>query len=196
MRKEAAVRREVLPRDLPVCGLFAALIAVGAFIKIVIPVGPDTMNITLQWFFVLLAAFLLGARRACFSVAVYLLIGLMGVPVFARGGGPAYLLRPTFGFLLGFLAAAGVTGFFCERLHSFKMSSLLMAAAAGYLVYYGAGIGYFYLISRFLMAEPVGIGVIIFVYCLPEMPADILFCIFAAALARRLRPAVFSMLGK
>ena len=44
-----------ITQDVAVCGLFTALIAVGAFIKIVIPVGADTMNFTLQWLFVLLA---------------------------------------------------------------------------------------------------------------------------------------------
>ena len=51
------VQRHGIARDLTVCGLFTALTAVGAFIKIVIPVGADTMNFTLQWFFVLWQAF-------------------------------------------------------------------------------------------------------------------------------------------
>ena len=104
------VQRHGIAKDLTVCGLFTALTAVGAFIKIVIPVGADTMNFTLQWFFVLLAGLLLGSRRAFLSVSTYLLIGLMGIPVFARGGGPSYLIRPTFGFLLGFALAAYVMG--------------------------------------------------------------------------------------
>lgn len=81
------VQRHGMARDLTVCGLFTALTAVGAFIKIVIPVGADTMNFTLQWFFVLLAGLLLGSRRAFLSVATYLLIGLVGIPVFARSDG-------------------------------------------------------------------------------------------------------------
>ena len=100
-----------ITQDVAVCGLFTALIAVGAFIKIVIPVGADTMNFTLQWLFVLLAGLLLGSKRAFRSVAVYLITGLIGFPIFARGGGPAYLLRPTFGFLLGFALASWVIGF-------------------------------------------------------------------------------------
>lgn len=79
-----AGRREKA-KDLTVCGLFSALIAVGAFIKIVIPVGADSMNFTLQWFFVLLAGLLLGSKRAFLSVSTYLLIGLMGIPVFCPG---------------------------------------------------------------------------------------------------------------
>ena len=62
-----------ITQDVAVCGLFTALIAVGAFIKIVIPVGADTINFTLQWLFVLLAGLLLGSKRAFRSVAVYLI---------------------------------------------------------------------------------------------------------------------------
>ena len=85
-------------RDLAFCGLFAALIAVGAFIKITIPVQPVPMHFTLQFFFVLLAGLLLGARRALATVSTYLIIGLCGIPVFASGGGPSYLLKPTLAF--------------------------------------------------------------------------------------------------
>ena len=128
MREKAVSRSREHSKDVALCGLFAALVAVGAFIKVVIPTGADTMNFTLQWFFVMLAAFLLGSRRAFTSVGVYLLIGLAGVPIFARGGGPAYLLRPTFGFLLGFLLAAWVMGKVCECLNSWKMGALMTAA--------------------------------------------------------------------
>lgn len=148
MREKAVSRSREHSKDVALCGLFAALVAVGAFIKVVIPTGADTMNFTLQWFFVMLAAFLLGSRRAFTSVGVYLLIGLAGVPIFARGGGPAYLLRPTFGFLLGFLLAAWVMGKVCECLNSWKMGALMTAATAGYVVYYGMGMVYFYLITH------------------------------------------------
>ena len=134
-----AQRRE-LTKDMAICGLFASLIAVGAFLKIVIPVGVDTMNFTLQWLFVLLAGLLLGSKRAFYSVTTYLVIGLVGFPVFARGGGPAYLIRPTFGFLLGFAFAAYAMGKVCEILHSSKIRTWILAAAIGYVIYYGTGI--------------------------------------------------------
>ena len=72
-------------KELTTCALFAALIAVGAFIKIDIPLPMYTMHFTLQWFFVLMAGFLLGAKLAPISVIVYLCIGLVGVPVFKTG---------------------------------------------------------------------------------------------------------------
>ena len=119
-----------------------------------------------------------------------LFAALAGVPIFARGGGPAYLLRPTFGFLLGFLLAAWVMGKVCECLNSWKMGALMTAATAGYVVYYGMGMLYFYLITHLVTLQPIGWKAIVLVYCLPEMPADYILCILAAIMARRLRPMV------
>lgn len=184
-----------ITQDVAVCGLFAALIAVGAFMKIVIPVGADTMNFTLQWLFVLLAGLLLGSRRAFRSVAVYLITGLIGFPIFARGGGPAYLLRPTFGFLLGFALAAWAIGFLCEKLRPTKSVTWFFTTLAGFVIYYGMGILYFYMITHLLASQtPVGIGVIFGVYCLPTMLPDLLLCVLAVMLAGRLRPAVLAAL--
>jgi biotin transport system substrate-specific component len=85
--------------------LFAALIAVGSIISI--PIGP--VNMVLANFFIFLAGLLLGFPWAGVSVAVYLLIGLIGLPVFQGGsGGPAHFFGPTGGFLIGYLAAAFV----------------------------------------------------------------------------------------
>lgn len=184
-----------LTQDTAVCGLFAALIAVGAFMKIVIPVGADTMNFTLQWLFVLLAGLLLGSKRAFRSVAVYLITGLIGFPIFARGGGPAYLLRPTFGFLLGFALAAWAIGFLCERFRPVKSAACFAITMAGYVLYYGMGIFYFYMITHLLSSQtPVGIGVIFGVYCLPTMLPDLLLCVLAIMIAGRLRPVVSAAL--
>ena len=184
-----------ITQDVAVCGLFTALIAVGAFIKIVIPVGADTMNFTLQWLFVLLAGLLLGSKRAFRSVAVYLITGLIGFPIFARGGGPAYLLRPTFGFLLGFALAAWAIGFLCEKLRPAKSITWFFTTLAGFVLYYGMGILYFYLITHLMASQtPVGIGVIFGVYCLPTMLPDLMLCILAVMLAGRLRPAVSAAL--
>ena len=184
-----------ITQDVAVCGLFTALIAVGAFIKIVIPVGADTMNFTLQWLFVLLAGLLLGSKRAFRSVAVYLITGLIGFPIFARGGGPAYLLRPTFGFLLGFALAAWVIGFLCEKLRPPRPVTWFFTTLAGFVLYYGMGILYFYLITHLLASQtPVGMGVIFGVYCLPTMLPDLMLCVLAVMLAGRLRPAVSAVL--
>ena len=79
--------------------LFAALIAVGAFIRIPVPLVPFTM----QTFFVVLAGMLLGKKLGAASALVYLAIGLIGIPVFTQGGGIGYVLKPSFGYLIGFI---------------------------------------------------------------------------------------------
>jgi predicted membrane protein len=69
--------------------LFAALIAVGAFIRVPVPLVPFTM----QTFFVVLAGMLLGKKLGAASALVYLAVGLIGIPVFTQGGGIGYVLK-------------------------------------------------------------------------------------------------------
>ena len=86
--------------------LFTALMVVGAYIKV--PIGP--VPIVLSNMFVILAGLVLGARWGLASVGLYLLLGFFGLPVFSSGGGPAYFLGPTGGYLMGYLPAAVITG--------------------------------------------------------------------------------------
>ena len=179
-------------KDLTLGGLFTALIAVGAFLKITIPVQPVPMHFTLQFFFVLLAALLLGSKRAFASVITYLVIGLCGLPIFATGGGPAYLLKPTFGFLIGFAAAAFVTGRVYEIRKSTSFFWLLFSAFWGLLADYACGMIYFYVCSNFVLGVSVG-WKLVFVNCfLLTVGEYFILCILAAVLAKRLIP----ILGK
>lgn len=98
-------------KDLSVVALFAALIALGAFVKIPFPGVP----LTLQGVFVLLAGLLLGPQKGLLAVSLYIFIGLAGLPVFSGGGGIAYIFRPSFGYLLGFLPAVFVTGKMAQK---------------------------------------------------------------------------------
>lgn len=93
-------------RDIVFCGLFIALITLGTFIRI--PIGNDFY--TLQFLFTLLAGLVLGPRLGALAVGAYVLLGLLGVPVFASGGGPGYLAQPTFGYLVGFIVQAWFCG--------------------------------------------------------------------------------------
>ena len=93
-------------RSLILTALFAALTAVGAFLKIPFPLSA----ITLQFFFTAMAGTLLGKKYGALSQAVYVLLGLVGVPNFALGGGFSYVFQPTFGFLLGLIPSAWVIG--------------------------------------------------------------------------------------
>ena len=79
--------RTAKTKNLILCGLFTSLIVVGAFIRIPIPVVP----FTLQLLFTMLAGLLLGGKWGAASVCIYIVLGLMGLPVFAEGGGLAYV---------------------------------------------------------------------------------------------------------
>ena len=181
-------------KDITFTALFAALIVVGAFIKLDIPLPLYTMHFTLQWLFVLIAGFLLGARLGALSVTTYILIGLAGVPVFAAGGGIGYVLRPGFGFLLGFILAAFLIGYLTDKMNATKFWQLLIPATVGLVAYYSVGAVYFYMIKNLYVGEYVSFAVVVVQYCLITVLPDFILCILAASLATQLLP-VFKRLG-
>lgn len=182
-------------RDITLCGMFSALIAIGAFLKIDIPLPAYTMHFTLQWLFVMMAAFLLGTTRGTLSVIVYLMMGLMGLPIFAAGGGLSYIFRPGFGFLLGFAFAALVIGVISSRLTRFTMLRTVPIATLAMIVYYGVGAVYFYLIKNLYAGQAMAFNVIVVQYCLITVLPDFILCLCACALCVRLKPIVSKFIG-
>ena len=125
-------------RDLTRIGLFAALIVICAWISI-----PTKPPFTLQTFAVFAAALILGRRRGTLAVAVYLVAGAMGVPVFAGfGAGIAALFGATGGYIIGFLPAAWIAGYVSEK-SSAKTLGKVLGCAAGLLVCYALGTAWF-----------------------------------------------------
>ncbi len=171
-------------------GMFAALVAVGAFIKVMLPIGPFMVTFSLQFLFALLAGFFLGARLGFLSVLSYLIIGLAGVPIFAHGGGIGYLARPTFGFLIGFAAAAFVAGKLMEKLDHSKLSHLLFAAFCGEMAYYACGLVYYFIMFNFLLPGTDGIGIreLITVWFLSTVVPDFCLCVMAAVITDKMLP--------
>ena len=194
-QKTATITKEkndakLTTRDITFSALFAAFIIVGAYIKIDIPLPLYTMHFTFQWLFVLMAGFLLGKKLGTISVVTYLLIGLAGVPVFAAGGGIGYVLRPGFGFLLGFVLAAYLIGLITEKLKKKKIYTLIIPATVGLVAYYSVGAVYFYLIKNIYVGEAVPFSLIVVQYCLITVAPDFILCIAAASLASQLIPAI------
>ena len=164
--------------------LFAALTAAGAFLKIPVPVVP----FTLQFLFTTLAGILLGGKRGALSVACYIVLGLLGLPVFSGGGGIAYVLQPTFGYLLGFCAGAFVTGQIAHRVSAPSVKRLLAANFAGLVLVYCFGMAYYWAIYQFYIGTGIGFWTLILYCFLLAVPGDIVLCIVAALLGRRLIP--------
>jgi len=104
--------------------LFIALCA-----KIQVPVWP--VPVTLQSFAVAAIAAAFGLRIGVATVGLYLLEGALGLPVFATGGGLAYIVGPTGGFLIGFLALAAIVGRAADRGASRRPLLLLSAMLVG-----------------------------------------------------------------
>ena len=97
--------------------------------KINVPVWP--VPVTLQGFAIAALAAAFGMRIGVATVGLYLLEGAMGLPVFATGGGLAYLVGPTGGFLIGFLFLAAIVGFAADRGASGKPLALFSAMLVG-----------------------------------------------------------------
>ena len=135
--------------DIVHCGMFASLMAVGAFIKIMIPIG--------IW-------------EVTFS----------------------YLMKPTFGFLIGFAAAAYVAGKIAEIMPGSGYFKLLFAAFWGEMAYYLCGLVYYYFMFNFVVSKDVGIGFVelISVWFLSTVIPDFILCVLAAGAALRLRPVI------
>ncbi len=177
--------------NLILCALFVALIAVGAFIRIPVPVVP----FTLQFLFTMLAGLLLGGKLGALTVCIYIVMGLMGLPVFAEGSGPAYVLKPSFGYIIGFAVAAYVTGAIANKVSRPSYKRLFAAVFIGLAIVYLCGMVYYYLMSNFYLGTPIGLWPL-FLYCfLLAVPGDICLCILSAVLGKRLIPVLKTMNG-
>ena len=127
---------ERIVRGLAVALGGSLLLAVSA--KVQVPFYPVPM--TLQTLVVLLIGAALGARLAAASVALYLIEGLAGLPVFAGAvAGPVYMAGPTAGFLVGFLVAAALIGFAADRRWDRSWIGLLASLSLGHAVVFAFG---------------------------------------------------------
>lgn len=177
--------KNISVRELVFCALFIALITLGTFIRI--PIGNDFY--TLQFLFTLLAGLVLGAKLGAVAVAAYVLLGLMGVPVFASGGGPGYIAQPTFGYLAGFIVQAWFCGAAARRWHARGVKQLLLVNLGGMAIVYLFGLVWFYLSSNYVINAPVSVWWVI-LYCgILQVGPDFVLCLLSAMLAARLEAA-------
>ena len=157
-------------REMSLVALFAALSGIGGFIRIPIPYVP----LTLQTLMVMLSGLALGGRLGALSQLVYILVGLMGIPIFAQGGGPGYVLQPTFGYLLGFVCGAYVIGRLTEKRDPLDLPFLALALVAGTLAIYLPGVTVLYLNLNFIQQKAVSLSTAIKIGCLVVLPGDLI----------------------
>lgn len=171
-------------RDQIFIALFAALTAVGAFVKIPTPIVP----FTLQFLFCTYAGLLLGARNGLYSQLLYLCIGLLGIPIFANGGGPAYVLQPTFGYLIGFALCSYIVGKFVDRTAQVRFWPVFGVIVLGLGAVYMCGVVYLHLMVNFYLHKEMTLMTSLMVGFLPYVPFDVLQAAVIALTALRIIP--------
>lgn len=173
-------------RNMILTALFTALTAAGAFVKI--PLG--SVPVTLQTIFTSLAGIILGPILGALSQFLYMAMGIMGIPIFASGGGPSYILKPSFGYLIGFIAGAYVTGKIVEHEKKPGFIRIFTACLLGTLAVYLIGIPYLYFILKMTTNKSIEIfqvlkmGVFIFI------PGDLVKCVITAVIGMKIVPII------
>ena len=151
--------------------LIVALIAVGARIQVPLPYFD---YYTLQFTFVLLGAALLPVRYAIGAVAAYTIMGLMGIPVFAGGGGISYVLRPSFGYLIGFIVCAGSLSYLHAAYNVRTRMQYFLLNLVGIGIVYLFGLTYKVAILYLYMNQTVDMNVLLVSAFAVDIPADII----------------------
>ncbi|GAA0177844.1 biotin transporter BioY [Clostridium sediminicola] len=163
-------------KDMILVAMFAALTAVGAFLKI--PVEPAA--ITLQFLFTAFAGIILGSKLGALSQIVYVATGLIGIPIFTKGGGIGYVMQPSFGYLIGFIVGAYVIGKIVENSDNPNYFTFLIASIAGLFVIYLIGVPYLYVILTKVVGMELSIGGALKIGLVVFLPGDILKCLITA----------------
>lgn len=166
-------------KNLVLCALFAALIAIGTHIKIPTPLLP----LTLQTLFVVLSGLVLGRKYGAIAVCVYVAAGLIGLPVFTGS-----ILSPTFGYIAGFIPGAWLAGYIAEKFRP-GFLTWTAGAVAGIAVIYAFGIPYYYLMSKYYLGSELGAKTLLMYFVLMPLPGDFLKSVAAGVITQRL--AVF-----
>ncbi|ADL50264.1 biotin transporter BioY [Clostridium cellulovorans] len=171
-------------RDLILVALFAALTAVGAFIKIPIPYVP----FTLQYFFCALAGIILGSKLGALSQIIYVAVGLVGAPVFTDGGGITYIFKPTFGYLIGFIVAAYVIGKIREKIIELTFIKTVLAFLSGLFFIYLFGVIYLYISYNLYLGKSISFYFAFFYGFITCIGGDLVLTVLASYIAIRVLP--------
>jgi len=173
-------------RDLSYAAMFTALIAASALLTRFLPAA--VVPYSLQSLLVFLAGGILGRRLAPLSMLAYVLLGLIGIPVFASPpyGGPSYFLMPSFGFLLGFILTAHVVALCLERWGN-TLTGHALSVVIGIAAMYLVGLPYLYLIIKFYLGKAIDVAYVLKIGFIPFIGLDLIKASLAAAISFKVR---------
>jgi biotin transport system substrate-specific component len=173
------MKEERLPlKGMVYASMFGAMTAVGALVSI--PLQP--VPIVLTNLFLNIAAVLLGPALAALSQIIYILLGVIGLPVFSGGkAGFGVLLGPTGGYLVGFVLGAFVIGWIVRQKKEPTVAWLVFSMTIGLAVIYACGVLQLALVAKLSLTKALAVGV------LPFLIGDALKIAVATAISLRLK---------
>ncbi|MDN6162016.1 MAG: biotin transporter BioY [Atopostipes sp.] len=170
-------------KELTRIALMLSLLIVSA--QIAIPIGP--VAITLQTLIVLVIALVLTRKQAVLTMLLYLVMGLMGLPVFSHGlGGPQSVFLPSFGFVLSFIPAVWLMTTIREKIEWQNLSKNLLSVLLGNFLIYLIGVSYMSFILLVHLEKEMTLWKILSLGLFPFIPADVIKSILAVSIAKRL----------
>lgn len=181
------MKRRNIIITLTLSALFCTLICVGSFIRVPMP---NLMPMTLQTFFVLLTGLILPLRVSALATFTYMVLGLIGLPIFSGGGGLGYILMPNFGFVIGFVIATVIMCITIEKLKYRKLWQYLIVSLLGVAIIYIIGILYFALITNVYNNNDYSFVWFIQTVFLPFLPKEIICITLALLTAYKIRPYI------
>lgn len=162
-------------------GMIVALMAVSAFIKIPLP----TVPITFQPLVVMLVPMVFGMSVSFIGMFLYLLLGLIGLPIFAHGGGIAYVLNPTFGYLAGFVISSLAIGYISDKTKNIK--GFIVGGLLGLLIIYFLGVCYLFININYIQGKSFSMMTALKIGFFIPIWLDLVKLVVAAFIAGKLR---------
>ena len=184
------MNKKSFARDIVYIAIFVVLMVIFTLF-VSIPFFP--VPLTFQTVICVMAGLLLGAKRAGLSMFIYVFMGLvLAIPVFSGGkSGPGMVVSPTFGYIIAFIPTAAAAGAVRGKLPTASLKRYIAAATAAFFVCYAIGIPYFLIIWRFYMGN-TDIWQAALTFNILYMPKDLILCLAAAFLSKKLAPVLFS----
>lgn len=178
---------KISTKEITLVAMFTGLTAIGASISI--PLGE--VPITFQSLFVVLSGLILGPKLGPISQIVYIILGLIGLPIFAGfTGGPQSIMKPSFGFIISFVFTAYIVGRIAYSETNLGKRKIWIASLVGTLVMYIIGLPYMYFILNSVMDSDFSFNTIIKIGCLIFLPGDLLKFVLASIVATKALPVL------
>lgn len=184
------MKRRNLIVTLTLSALFCTLICIGSFIRIPMP---NMMPMTLQTFFVLLTGLVLPVKASALATVIYMVLGLIGLPIFSGGGGLGYVLLPNFGFIIGFVLATVIMSVLTQKLKKSTFWKYLVISLLGVIIIYIIGVLYFAFITNVYNNNNYSAIWFIQTVFLPFLPKEIICVILSSLSAYKIRPYILKI---